>query len=56
MTEMCGTVEVETAATSCAPARMMPACSAFAPTMKPVTLWRKSRGVFLISTKLLAKG
>ena len=26
---------------------MIPACSALAPTMKPVTLWRKTMGVFL---------
>ena len=47
MIDMCGTEEQETADTSCAPALIMPACSALAPTMKPVTLCKKMIGVFL---------
>jgi hypothetical protein len=47
MREMCGTVEVDTAETICAPHFMMEACSALEPTMKPVTFWRKIMGVCL---------
>ena len=47
MIEIWGTVEQLTAETSWAPILMIPACSALAPTMKPVTLWRKTIGVFL---------
>lgn len=47
MIEIWGTVEQLTAETSCAPILMIPACSALAPTMNPVTLWRKMMGVFL---------
>lgn len=47
MIEICGTVEQLTADTSWAPILIIPACSALAPTMKPVTLCRKMMGVFL---------
>lgn len=47
MIEICGTVEQLTADTSWAPILIIPACSALAPTMKPVTLWRNTMGVFL---------
>jgi hypothetical protein len=49
MIEIWGTVEQLTAETSWAPILMMPLCSALAPTMKPVTLWRNIIGVFLSS-------
>src|SRR3982751_5382381 len=40
-----GAVAVAIASTKRAPARMMPLCSASAPTMKPETSWTKSSGV-----------
>lgn len=40
-----GTTELETAFTSFAPRLMIPACSDSFPTMKPVTSWRKRRGI-----------
>ena len=43
--EMCGTVEVDTALTIIDPCLMMPPSSYSRPTMYPVVLWRKSRGV-----------
>lgn len=49
MMEMCGTVEQLTADTSWAPILIIPACSALAPTMNPVTLCKKMIGVFLPS-------
>lgn len=46
--EMCGTLEQLTAETIWAPFLMIAACSALEPTMKPVTLWRKIMGRFLM--------
>ena len=40
-----GTVELATALTSLAPSLMMPPCSEREPTMKPVTSWKKMRGM-----------
>jgi hypothetical protein len=42
-----GTTELLTAFTSLAPRLMIPACSESLPTMKPVTSWRKRRGMFI---------
>jgi hypothetical protein len=53
MMEMWGTVEQLTAETNCAPRLMILACSAFEPTMKPVTLCRKIKGMFLSHKKLV---
>ena len=49
-----GTVAVAMASTKSAPARMIPECAAWAPTMKPETSWTKRRGVrwrFMVSMK-----
>ena len=43
----CGTVEFDTALIIFAPLTMMPPCSAFEPTMKPVMLCRNSSGVLV---------
>jgi hypothetical protein len=45
---MWGTLLVLTALTNCAPFLMRPALSAWSPTMKPATLWRKQIGVRLV--------
>ncbi len=45
---------VAIASTNCAPARMMPECSASGPTMKPLTSWTNRSGVpwrFIVSMK-----